>query len=356
MNSVLINAVLSSSPDYGLLFESLSWPSDSWPGTERVEALTAFIGGLGPLLSDSDSTHLSATNRKSIKSKIESVIFTRCLPLLSKISAEAGDMRCRESTAAACRLVSVCVPLCDEAVPGRVALSVLPALQLSEEEVSGPGRFSVEVASEVMAALIPSLSDERIRLTILTSALSCIKTLPDALVSKITVRLLLTLLSCCSGERLGSFLKLMLDDLCAWHCTERTAVVTERTLLCLTALSDHLLRPHSLPSSSSSSSSCDPRPYLQFWMMVQDGLTHRDGVSRKRALYLLKKCVALSEEEGLDCPISPSVVADEILFRWAPNRSKLLREFWEDYALVMETLEENQVEHLDCRFAVQADR
>lgn len=37
------------------------------------------------------------------------------------------------------------------------------------------------------------------------------------------------------------------------------------------------------------------------------------------------------------------VVADEILFKWAPNRSKLLREFWEDYALVMETLEENQV-------------
>lgn len=39
------------------------------------------------------------------------------------------------------------------------------------------------------------------------------------------------------------------------------------------------------------------------------------------------------------------IVADEILFRWAPNRSKLLREFWEDYMLVMETLEENQVEN-----------
>lgn len=34
----------------------------------------------------------------------------------------------------------------------------------------------------------------------------------------------------------------------------------------------------------------------------------------------------------------------EILFRWAPDRSNLLKEFWEDYALVMETLEENQVE------------
>jgi len=35
--------------------------------------------------------------------------------------------------------------------------------------------------------------------------------------------------------------------------------------------------------------------------------------------------------------------ADEMLFKWAPNKSKVLKEFWEDYALVMETLEENQV-------------
>lgn len=47
------------------------------------------------------------------------------------------------------------------------------------------------------------------------------------------------------------------------------------------------------------------------------------------------------------------IVADEILFRWTPNRSKLLREFWEDYALVMETLEENQVENTT-RLSVQA--
>lgn len=302
MYSVLINAVLSSSPDYGLLFESLSWPRDSRPGTERVGALTAFIEGLGPLMTDSDTTPLTAANKIAIKDKIESVIWTQCLPLLSTISAEAGEgMRSRESTAAACRLMSVCVPLCDEAVPGRVALSVLPSLQLSEEEVPGAGRLNVEVASEVMAALIPSLSvDDQLTLTILTSALSCIKTLPDALVSKITVRLLVTLLNCCSGVRLESSLELILGDLCSWHSTDRTPVVTERALLCLTALSDHLLKPHRV-----SSSSCEPRLSRMFWTMVQDGLTHRDSVSRKRALYLLKKCVALSEEEGVDCPVSP---------------------------------------------------
>lgn len=37
------------------------------------------------------------------------------------------------------------------------------------------------------------------------------------------------------------------------------------------------------------------------------------------------------------------IVAGEILFRWSPDKSKLIRQFWEDYVLVVETLEENQV-------------
>ncbi|XP_026212438.1 probable methyltransferase TARBP1 isoform X1 [Anabas testudineus] len=344
MHSVLINAFLSSSPDYERLFESLSWSSESWPDKERIEALTAFIEGLGPALAESDTAPFTAAKRRCIQDQIESVIVTRCLPLLWRISAESGGgARCRETTAAVCRLVSACVPLCDEAVPGRMALSVLPALQ-SEEDSPGPGRLSAEVASEVMAALIPSLSaDEQLTLTTLSSALSCIKTLPDALISKITVRLLMTLLNSSRGARLKTIVRSVLDDLCSWHASHRTPVVAERALLCLTALSGHLLTPNSVPSASSASP-CehDPRLSLQFWRIVQDGLTHRDSVPRKRALYLLKRCVALSEEEGLDCPPSPSV-EDETLFKWAPNKSKLLREFWEDYALVMETLEENQI-------------
>ncbi|KAG7512411.1 putative methyltransferase TARBP1 [Solea senegalensis] len=339
MYSVLIDAVLSSSPDCERLLESLCWPAQTWPETERVEALTAFIQGLGPLLTDSDKTPFTAAQRRRIQDKIESVIWTQCLPLFATISAEPGEaVRCRESTAATCRLVSACVPLCDEAVPGRVALSILPSLQLSDEE-----SLSVEVSSEVMAALIPALSaDEQLTLRTMSSALSCMKTLPVALVSKVTVRLLLTLLKCCGGATLDSILRLVLDDLCSWHCAQRTPVVTERALLCLTVISDHLLTPHSLSSSSITTCEPDPRLSLQFWRMVQDGLTHRDSVSRKRALYLLKRCVALSEEEQVECPLSPSGEG-ETLFKWAPTRSKLLREFWEDYVLVMETLEENQV-------------
>lgn len=38
-----------------------------------------------------------------------------------------------------------------------------------------------------------------------------------------------------------------------------------------------------------------------------------------------------------------TIFAGEILFRWSPDKSKLIRQFWEDYVLVVETLEENQV-------------
>ena len=299
MYSVLIDAVLSSSPDYDLLFESLSWPSESWPETERVEALTALIEGLGPLLADTDSTLLTCVKRRCIQEKIESVIWTKCLPFLSRISAGEGA-RCKESTFAVCRLLSVCVALCGEAVWRRAALSILQSFQPSEEDLPGSGRLSVEVATEVIAALIPFLSaDEQLTLNTLSSALSSIRSLPDAIVSKIIVRILLTLLNCCSVEMSNSICPSILDDLCGWHSADRTPAVTERTLLCLTALSDHLLKPTSPPSSCL----CKPDPRLcpQFWGIIQDGLIHRDGVSRKRALYLLKRCAALSEEEGCDC-------------------------------------------------------
>ncbi|XP_043992185.1 probable methyltransferase TARBP1 isoform X1 [Gambusia affinis] len=345
MSSTLIQAVLSSSPNYDTLFESLCWPEDSWPQTERVDALTALIEALGPFLTDSDSvqTPLTGVNRSGIRDKIESVIWSKCLPFLCRLSAEArDDTRYRDSTATVCRLLRVSVVVCGENVRTRVVSSILPSLQrMSEEELLTPGTLSVQIAAEVLAALMPLLTaDEELTLHTLNCALSSVRSLPDHLVPKIMVRIILTSLSCCSDARSNIILKRILDDVCSWHSTERTPVVTERTLLCLTVLSDHLLKSHI--ATSSECGEADPRLRPQFWMICQDGLTHRDSVSRKRALYLLKRCAALSEEEGFDSRSSTSQDG-ETLFKWAPSKSKALREFWEDYTLVMETLEENQV-------------
>ncbi|XP_064814240.1 probable methyltransferase TARBP1 isoform X1 [Oncorhynchus masou masou] len=373
MSSILINALLSSCHDPDTLFNTLCWPTDSWPDTERVEALTTFIAGIGKLpqsgtSDDGDKVAFSIAKRDIFLRKVESIIWTQCLPLLLKVSN--GDGACKgkrvpdgraEITIAVCRLLSVCInTLCDTAVSGRVARAVLPSFQLpdgeTEEELpgQGEGRLGIDVAIEAMSVILPALSsNEELITSILSSALSCIKTLPDALVSKITVRLIFTLLNCYSEDGIASKLRFILEDLCSWHKSDSSKtdspVVTERALLCLTTLSDYLFSPaklqqHTLPQSLSYTRP-DPRRSLQFWRILQDGLTHKDNVSRKRALYLLKRCVALSEDEAVEFPSSSVSSEDneEIIFRWAPDRCKLLRELWEDYALVMETLEENQI-------------
>lgn len=302
MSSILIEAVLSCAPDYGLLLASLSWPEDSWPETERLDALTALVEGLSASMG---KTNASAANRQTVTQKLNSILWTRCLPLLHRISAEAdGGVKYRESTAAVCRLVSACLPLCDDTVASRLARSVLPSLQHQHQqqhpEEGGPvPALQVEIACEVMAAVIPHLAaDENLSVTTVTSALCCIKTLPDPLLSKVTGRLLLPLLQSCREAKLEIFLSLVLEQLCDWHSAVPTPVTSQRALLCLTVLSDLLLGPHRFAASPCSG----PRSRRQFWKIVQGGLTHADCVSRKRALYLLKRCVALSEEEGMHWP------------------------------------------------------
>lgn len=278
-----------------------------------MEALTALVERLGPHLSDSDSSPITDAKKRIIREKIESVLWSKCLPFLCRISAEADDeTRRRESTAAACRLLSACVALCGEKAQRRIVLSALRSFQRPEDDLA-QGVLSERVAAEALATLMPFLTaDEQLTSSALNSALSCVRSVQDArLLSRITVRVILTLLNCCSGERSEGILRRILDDVCGWHSSERNPGATERALLCFTVLSDHFLKPRGSP---------DPRLSLQFWRVVQDGLVHRDGVSRKRALYLLKRCAALSEEEEVDCPLSASeegtkCVSFNILFK-----------------------------------------
>ncbi|XP_077469616.1 tRNA (guanosine(18)-2'-O)-methyltransferase TARBP1 [Stigmatopora argus] len=332
MNSLLIKAFLATSPDYDLLFDSLLWPADVLPETERIEALTLFFEGL-----EQSETSSSPSPKRQLKlDKIESIIWTHCLPLLSKISAkEAEGESIRGTTAAVCKLVAACARLCDPAVSIKATQDLLPSLGLPEENPPGvEHRLSVEVASELLAALLPSLrGNEQITWSVLSCVLLGIRTFQDGSLCRVTVRLMLALFGSCSDDAmLGSIMSKTLSELCNWHALELSPSVTERTLLYLTALLDHLL----------TASKLDPRPCLRFWWVVQKGLTHRDCVSRKRALYLLKWCVGSSQVMGVDCP-SQQASGEEILFKWTSKSSKILREFWEDYVLVMETLEENQI-------------
>uniref|UniRef100_A0AAV2JQ28 tRNA (guanosine(18)-2'-O)-methyltransferase TARBP1 n=1 Tax=Knipowitschia caucasica TaxID=637954 RepID=A0AAV2JQ28_KNICA len=293
MSSFLIETLLLSCPDHESVFKALSWESESWPQTGRVEALTAFIEGLQSL---SGSSHVKPTHH-SFAVNVERIIWSQCVPLLSKLSSEVGeDVQSKGSVTVVCKLLKACVPLCDAASTAKVTEYVLPFL--SDEDVT-PGRLSVEV-------------------------------------SKVAVRVLCTLLHCGSGVCTDDKMhKLILDDLCLWHRNEPTLAVTARAVMCLAALSDHMLTPNTLTS--------DPPLPIQFWKMIQDGLMHKDSLARKRALYLLKRCVALSQDRSFGFQ---SAKEGEALFMW-DCKNKVWKEFWEDYVLVMETLEENQI-HIIC--------
>ncbi|XP_030628121.1 probable methyltransferase TARBP1 [Chanos chanos] len=344
MSSVLINVLLSKCPDPVVLLDTLCWSGEVWPEVERVEALTTLVREVDKV--------------ERFVCKVQAVVWEQCLPLLRNISKEyfslsehsaAGSAPHKGLLHAVCGLLGVCVAVCASEISERIAGITLPALHPSEKEKETHGKeeLHIDIAIEIMVVLLSNFSPNR---TLTTQTLSCtlssIKELSDARVSKIVVRLWFTLLnSATSCDRRTDILQHIWDDLLTWHERESTETATARVLLCLTALSDYLFNSGDVYSRDGGLCSIQPDPRLSqtFWRIIQAGLTHRDNVSRKRALYLLKRCVALSVIQNKDVCICAPVGKDEFLFKWARDNCKLQREFWEDYVLVLETLEENQI-------------
>ncbi|XP_062617723.1 probable methyltransferase TARBP1, partial [Saccostrea cucullata] len=71
-----------------------------------------------------------------------------------------------------------------------------------------------------------------------------------------------------------------------------------------------------------------------FWRIIQQGVSRKSPSSRKQTMYLLKRVTDICHS----CNIS---VQSETLFHWKPEDN--LMELWEDYILILETLEEKQV-------------
>ncbi|XP_061083449.1 probable methyltransferase TARBP1 [Conger conger] len=362
MSSVLINALLSNCPDPETVLSKLYFTTDVWPEIERVEALTTLIDTVGKLPgygeeSKGDTVRArasaaAAAKRERFLANVQNVIWNQCLPLLYKPPEENKSLQSDQATGhtkelfnALCGLLGVCVGLCDTEVSGRLVSIILPVLDVPEGTLEGKDLLSVDVAVEVLAVVLPAVSSDRqLTARILSSALSCIRTRSDAQVSKAVVRVLFTVLdSCGDGARRADVLAQIWSELRDRYAGDGSATVTGRVLLCLTALSDYLF-PSDKPSRQTLPAvEADPRLSSEFWGIIQGGLTHRDNLTRKRALYLLKRCVMLSEEDAVEFCCDPASPDGEIVFRWVPEKSQLLREFWEDYALILETLDENQI-------------
>uniref|UniRef100_A0A8C5UKP8 tRNA (guanosine(18)-2'-O)-methyltransferase TARBP1 n=1 Tax=Malurus cyaneus samueli TaxID=2593467 RepID=A0A8C5UKP8_9PASS len=113
-----------------------------------------------------------------------------------------------------------------------------------------------------------------------------------------------------------------------WGCWARAGRRGPGGRCALSALADELL-PR---GPAGTGSGLDARLCPGFWRLVQEGLTERDGLCRKRARYLLKRALDLS-----------ALPRESSLFWWSADKNEQLLQFWETYILIMETLEGNQV-------------
>ncbi|XP_054432732.1 probable methyltransferase TARBP1 [Pteronotus mesoamericanus] len=107
----------------------------------------------------------------------------------------------------------------------------------------------------------------------------------------------------------------------------------------LSALAERLL-----PEPGERPAGPDARRCAPFWRTVQAGLAlAEDALTRKRARYLLQRAVEVSAEPGADGICGPREGNGPSLFWWSEKKRDELLKFWENYILIMETLEGNQI-------------
>ncbi|XP_075851585.1 tRNA (guanosine(18)-2'-O)-methyltransferase TARBP1 isoform X1 [Microcebus murinus] len=116
-------------------------------------------------------------------------------------------------------------------------------------------------------------------------------------------------------------------------------------LLVLSALAEKLLpEPGADRAPRALEAGPDARRCWRFWRTVQAGLGQaEDALTRKRARYLLQRAVEVSAELGSDCTCGPQEGNGPSLFWWSEKKKDELLKFWENYILIMETLEGNQI-------------
>ncbi|KAI5937470.1 putative methyltransferase TARBP1 [Manis javanica] len=110
-------------------------------------------------------------------------------------------------------------------------------------------------------------------------------------------------------------------------------------LLVLSALAEKLL-----PVPGVRGACPDARRCWRFWRTLQTGLAQaEDALARKQARHLLQRAVEVSAELGADCACGPPEGNGPSLFWWSEKKKDELLKFWENYLLIMETLEGNQI-------------
>ncbi|XP_041418736.1 probable methyltransferase TARBP1 isoform X2 [Xenopus laevis] len=358
MELMLVDALLSHCKDHATLITELgSWSlgAEKVPTPENLEILRLILREL--------ATRNEKTQTEKLSQVVTALALNNCLPLLAIL--RDGILPLRDITRVA-RTVCVVLRHCAEIVGNQVAVPVSQAAirvlgtrgsASQKEEPAGTEHLqtfvahgesaphskhkdiSVEEAIEVLGAVVPTLqrlsgcSNELEQ--VVKATVYALKEGTDETANLICARLLPSLgsyrksLNMLWGPLITDKEKMYVDD----------GICLSRRLLVLSALSDHLFITDS-----------KDRPLKSwccsiFWTLVQGGLCSPDSLTRKRAVYLLKKVIDWCQETGeeMACRTDCCRDGDPALFFWSTWKIEAILLFWENYLLVVETLEGNQI-------------
>ncbi|RMC12750.1 hypothetical protein DUI87_10275 [Hirundo rustica rustica] len=312
MEVVLADALLSRCGDRAALLRALGAPLSA----ERAEALRLLLQRLaagGPA---------AAGEAEALRRAAWEVALERCRPLLRAGEGAAGGAERLRAARAARGALRHCVQLCGAPLAARLARDALAEL------AAGGGAGAEEAAVEALAAAAPRLEEPELLSRCAAAALALVREEGEgeAAAALVAGRLLPAL-----GAN-GAALPRVWEGLLGAGAAPRAG----RALLALSALADALLpRGPAAPG-------LDARLCPRFWRLVQEGLTERDGLCRKRARYLLKRALDLSGGQRAELRCPPDGGHESSLFWWSAEKNEQLLRFWETYILIMETLEGNQ--------------
>uniref|UniRef100_A0A8D2LUL6 tRNA (guanosine(18)-2'-O)-methyltransferase TARBP1 n=1 Tax=Varanus komodoensis TaxID=61221 RepID=A0A8D2LUL6_VARKO len=334
MDTVLADALLSQCRDADALLRAVGG-EDGALSAERAESLRL-------LLQRAAAASGGWRGEAAQKRVAREAALGRCLrTLLGGGGAAAGEspQEWRRVVRAVCGALHCCAALCGSPLAEQLAREALHACE-------GTGWRQVEAAVEILAAVAPWLREPALLKRSAGLALGLLWGEEEENEEKAVLvagRLLPALGR--NGAALGHVWEgLMLPP-------ETAPQRASRALLVLSALSDAVFpagaqQRNGAGSAGEAAQVLDARLCSSFWTVVQKGLTENDALCRKRARYLLKRAVDLSEKLRGECRCSQDPGNEPCLFWWCAEQNEQLTHFWENYILIMETLEGNQVNNI----------
>ncbi|XP_073194225.1 probable methyltransferase TARBP1 isoform X6 [Lepidochelys kempii] len=333
MELVLADALLglARSPDPCALLRAVCGGDGPAPlSAERVETLRFLLQWL----------EAGGAGGEALRRAAGEVALGRCWPLL-RGGGGADDPERRRLVRAACGALRLCARLCGAPLAARLAGEALAALRA---EPPGAG-LGAEAAVEALVAVAPELQEPALLERAVDAALALVRAGGRDAGEEVAAALVAgRLLPALSRNRaaLGRVWEGLLLPPGRGAEGGAAALRVSRTLLALTALAD-LLFPGLEGDGGGEGPARDARLCGGFWRVMQKGLTDGDGLCRKRARYLLKRAVEVSDQLRTDCTCPPDSGDESSLFWWSVEKNDKLLQFWENYILIMETLEGNQI-------------